>query len=214
MRKRPKPRPYDASGRRQRAQQSQERMLEVARELFAEKGYVETTMDEIAKGSEVAVPTLYAAFGSKRAILSKLIDRLVSGEPGGPPILQTPGAQQAMTDPDRTRALATYAHHMRQILARMTPVHEMIKSAARTEPELAELFARMQRNRFANMEALAKSLVDRGPLREGVGVEEAARTIWVLSSAEVRQLLLAHGGWSEERYEKWLADTLAAALLP
>ena len=214
MRKRSKPRPYDASGRRQRAQQSQERMLEVARDLFAEKGYVETTMEEIAKRAEVAVPTLYAAFGSKRAILSKLVDRLVSGEPGGPPILKTQDAQQAMSDPDRARALTTYAHQMRQILARITPVHEMIKSAARSEPKLAELLARMQKNRFANMEVLAQSIAARGPLREGVGIDEAARTIWVLSSAEVRQLLLQHGGWSEERYEKWLADVLIAALLP
>jgi AcrR family transcriptional regulator len=214
MRKRTKPRPYDASGRRQRAHESQERMLEVARALFAEKGYVETTMDEIAKRAEVAVPTLYAAFGSKRAILSKLIDRLVSGEPGSPPILQTQGAQRAMSEPDRARALSNYAHHMRTILARVTPVHEMIKSAARSEPELGELFARMQKNRFANMEVLARSLADRGPLREGLGVEEAARTIWVLSSVEVRQLLVQHGGWSEERYETWLADTLVATLLP
>src|SRR5512142_2137061 len=100
MRKRSKPRPYDASGRRQRAQESQERMLEVARALFAERGYVETTMDEIAKRAEVAVPTLYAAFGSKRARLSTLIDRLGSGAPGSPPILQTQSAQQAMADPD------------------------------------------------------------------------------------------------------------------
>jgi len=214
MRKRTKQRPYDASGRQHRAQQNQERTLEVARRLFAEKGYAETTMDDIARGSEVAVPTIYAAFGGKRGILSKLVDRLVSGEPGGPSVLKTAGAKQAMGDPDRRRALTTYAHHMGEILTRITPVHEMIKSAARTEPELAELFARMQRNRLSNMETLARTLIERGPLRKGVTLEDAARTIWVLSSAEVRQLLLAHGGWSEDRYERWLADTLTAALLP
>jgi AcrR family transcriptional regulator len=213
MRK-PTRRRYDASGRRRRAVESQERMLETARRLFAEKGYVETTMEDVARGAAVAVPTLYAAFGSKRGLLGKLVGRLVSGEPGGTSVLETPGAKAAMSDPDRRRALASYAHHMRLILARVGPVHEMVKSAARSEPDLAELFEGMQRGRFINMEALARSLLARGPLREGVDLEGAARTIWALSSAEVRQLLLGFAGWTEDRYERWLGETLAAALLP
>jgi hypothetical protein len=89
-----------------------------------------------------------------------------------------------------------------------------MKSAARTEPDVAELYARAERNRFANLEKLAANLAERGPLREGLGVEDAGRTIWVLASKEVRQMLLTHAHWSPERYRTWLYETLAAALLP
>lgn len=205
---------YDASRRRQRALESQERVLEAARRSFAERGYVETTMEQIAEQAGVAVPTIYAAFGSKRGILAKLVDRLVSGEVGGPGVLQTAKASEVLGNPDRQRALTDYANHMGEILARVAPVHFMIKNAARTEPELAALHERMQRGRFKNMQVLADVLKEKGPLREPLTPEDAARTIWVLSSAEVRQLLLEHGGLSEEGYASWLAQTLIASLLP
>src|SRR5678815_5504933 len=104
MRKRK--RTYDSSRRQRRAIESRERVLDVARRLFAERGYAETTMEAIATGAEVAVPTLYAAFQSKRGVLAGLLDRLVSGEPGAPPILQTAGARAVLAEPDPRRASA------------------------------------------------------------------------------------------------------------
>jgi len=207
-------RSYDASRRQERALASQERVLAVARQRFAERGYAETTIEEIAGAAGVAVPTVYAAFGSKRGVLARLLDRLVSGDASAPPILQTAGAREVLAEPDRRRALALFAAHMTEIQDRLGPIFEVMKSAARTEPEVAELYARAQHNRYANLEALARSLAERGPLRPGVTVEDAARTIWVLASPETRHMLRAHAGWPAERYRTWLGDTLAAALLP
>lgn len=214
MTKRKGPRPYDATRRRAHAAARQERVLDAARRLFAERGYAETTLEEIAGEAGVAVPTLYAAFQSKRGVLSRLLDRLVSGEPSAPPVLETEGARGVLAEPDRRRALARFAAHMSAIQARVGPTFEVMKSAARTEPDVAELLARAQRNRFANLERLAARLASLGPLREGLTVEDAGRTIWVMASTEVCQLLRAHAGWTDERYAAWLGDTLAAALLP
>jgi AcrR family transcriptional regulator len=211
--KKTKPRAYDATGRRERALESHGRALDVARRLFAGRGYAETTMDAIANEAGLAVPTLYAAFGSKRGMLSRLLDRAVTGEASGPSVLQTAGAREVFGEPDARRALAIFARHMDRIQERVAPIHEVMKSAARTEPEVAELFARAQQNRFANLEALAQRLSERRPLRAGLSVEDAGRTIWVLASPEVRQMLLVHAGWSAERYAAWLAETLVAALL-
>ena len=52
--------------------EAQFRMLEVARRLFAERDYAETTIEAIARAADVAVPTVYAAFQSKRGVLSAL----------------------------------------------------------------------------------------------------------------------------------------------
>lgn len=214
MRKPREHRPYDASGRRKRAADNQERALAVARRLFAERGYAETTLEAIATEAGIATPTLYAAFGSKRGVLARLLERLVSGEPGGPPVLQTAGAREVFAEPDRWRALHVFAQHMDRILERAGPIHEVMKSAARSDAEVAELYERGQATRSANLEALAARLAERGPLRDGLTVEDAGRTIWVLASKEVRHMLLEHARWSPERYAAWLGDTLCAALLP
>lgn len=213
MRKSKRRRTYDASGRQQRAAANQERVLEVARRLFAERGYAETTIESIANEAGLAVPTVYAMFGAKRGVLSRLLDRLVSGDPTTPPVLQTAGAREVLAEPDPHRALALFAAHMTQIQDRVGPIMEVMKNAARSEPDVAELYARAQANRFRNLEAVAKKLAEQGALRAGLSIEDAGRTIWVLASPDTRQMLRAHAGWSAERYQAWLTTTLAAALL-
>lgn len=214
MPKKRKTRVYDASGRQRRALETQEQVLDVARQLFAERGYTETTIEAIATGAGVALPTVYAAFGSKRGVLSKLLARLVSDVPGGSSVMQTAQAQEVLMIPDRAQALRLFARQMRSIQERVIPILEVMKNAARTEADVAELYAKSYAGRYANLEILARSLAERGPLRDNQTIENAARTIWTLVSPDVRQILTIHAGWSGERYETWLADLLIAAILP
>lgn len=210
----PKPRrQYDASGRRQRAHENQERVLEVARRLFAERGYAETTIEMIAREATIAVPTVFAMFQSKRGVLAGLLNRLVSGEKGGPPLLQTAGAQAVMAANDPRRVLQLFITDLLGVQERVIPMYEVMKSAARTETDVAELLSRAQQYRFSNIESLAVKLSGLHALRDGLTIEDAARTIWVISSPEVKQLLFGHAGWTNERYRTWLEDTLVAALL-
>ena len=213
MRKPRNNRTYDATQRRRRSAETQERALSVAACLFRERGYRETTMEAIAREARMATPTLYAAFGSKRGILSRLLDRLVSGEPGGPSVLATAEARAVFAEPEQGRAVEKFAHHMDAIQQRVGAIYDIMKDAARSEPDVATLYRRAQHNRYRNLAALASRLAERGPLRARLSVEDAARTIWVLASPEVRQMLL-DAGWSRQRYAAWLADILGAALLP
>ena len=71
--KKPAPRPYNAPGRRRQAQATRQSILDAARSLFARHGYQATTLKEIARQAKASLPTLYAVFGSKTAILSALI---------------------------------------------------------------------------------------------------------------------------------------------
>ncbi len=201
----------DATGRRRSAAENQERVLSAAQRLFAERGYMETTIDAIASEAGLSAPTVYAAFGSKHGILSRLLDRLVSGEPGGPSVLATAQARDVLAQQAPRRLLEKFGLHMAEILERVAPVYDAMKNAARSEPDVAELYARALGNRLRNLHALAAQLAARGALRRGVDAEEAGRTIWAMSSPEVRQLLLAHAGWSHERYASWLASVLAVA---
>jgi len=49
-------------------------MVAAARERFATQGFVATTVPQIAKRAGVAVPTVYWAFGSKRALVKAIRD--------------------------------------------------------------------------------------------------------------------------------------------
>ncbi len=67
-------RPYDSAKRRESAQQTRVRIAQSGRALFAQLGYGATSIEAIAKHAGVAVPTFYATYGSKRALLFALLD--------------------------------------------------------------------------------------------------------------------------------------------
>lgn len=74
--------PAEEDGRVSRAQRlRQERraqVLSVARGLFAERGYQETTIQDILDGAEIARGTFYLYFDSKKAIFAELLDEFLS----------------------------------------------------------------------------------------------------------------------------------------
>jgi AcrR family transcriptional regulator len=188
-------------------------MLEASRVLFATRGYAETRIEEIAAEADVSTPAVYAAFQSKRGILDALMKRLVAGVPGGPPLVDTDGPRAINAEPDPRRALAMFVAHLMGVQQRVIPMYEVMKSAARTEPEIGELVARMHDYRFGNLRTLAVRFAELGALRAGLSVDDAARTLWTLCSPEVRHMLVTTASWSGEKYAAWLADTLDAALL-
>jgi AcrR family transcriptional regulator len=212
MATRKRARTYDASGRQQRAIENQERMLEVARSLFSQRGYHETRIEDIAAEAGVAAPTIYAAFQSKRGLLDALIKRLASGVPGRQ-LLDTAGPRQVNAERNPRRALTRFVDHLLGVQERTIPMYEVMKHAARGEPEIAELFTNMQQYRFSNLSTLARHFAELGALRAGISEEHASRTLWAITSPEVRQMLLGEAGWSVDQYRAWLEDTLAATLL-
>jgi AcrR family transcriptional regulator len=209
-----KARTYDSSSRKARAEATRARILEVAQSLFGQRGYRETTMDAIAEAAGVALPTVYAAYGSKRGLLKALLDTRVAGDPRGESVLKSPGARAVFDERDQRRALAMFAEHMSTIQDRVAVTYGVIRGAAGVDPEIADMHVRAQSARYANLRTLTERLAERGPLREGLSIDDAARTIWVLTSVEARELFTKHAGWSREHYASWLAATLVAALLP
>jgi AcrR family transcriptional regulator len=58
-------------------EQRRAQILEVAKTVFAEKGYHEAKIDDIVAGAKVARGTFYLYFGDKRAIFGEIVDRFV-----------------------------------------------------------------------------------------------------------------------------------------
>lgn len=205
---------YDSTRRRAQARETRQQILEAARHLFTTRGYAGTTMDALANEAEVAVETVYAAFGSKRAVLAHLVDVSVGGDEAPTPILDRPAPQRVRVEGDQRQQIRLFAHGMREIMERVGPLFGVMRDAAVTEPEIAKLLHRVLNARLANLTVFVQWLERNGPLRAGLTTEEAGEIVWAESSAEVHHLLTVDRGWTGERYERWLGDTLIALLLP
>src|SRR3954468_12807436 len=77
-------RPYDASRRRERADQERSatrlRVVRAAHDLFLTRGYVATTMADVAREAGVALQSVYKAGQSKADLLHLVTDLAVAGD--------------------------------------------------------------------------------------------------------------------------------------
>src|SRR5215217_558269 len=82
--------------RAEKARQTRRRMLAAARELFVERGYGATALQDIADRAEVAVQTIYFTFGTKRALLKELADVSIAGDDEPIATMDRPWFQQSL----------------------------------------------------------------------------------------------------------------------
>jgi AcrR family transcriptional regulator len=210
---RPKRR-YDSTRRQVQARATRRQILEAARQLFTTRGYTGTTVEALAREAGVAVETVYATFGSKRTVLARLVDYAVGGDEEPIALLDRPGPQHVRAERDQQRQITLFAQDMAALVGRVGPLFEVMRGAALTEPEIAELLQRLLTARRSTMTVFVQWLESNGPLRSGLSPDDAADTVWALSSAEVHHLLTVDRGWPSEHYEQWLGDALNALLLP
>jgi AcrR family transcriptional regulator len=205
---------YESTLRKEQARQTRARILEAAQRLLAERGYATSTMDAVASEAGVAVDTVYSNFGSKRGLLSALMDLRVGGDDQPVELLDRAGPQAVRREPNQKRQIALFAEDVSAISERARPVDDIIRGAAAVDAEIAAYRARMQETRFENMRRFVSWVAANGPLRAGVSESDAAAIVWSLTSPEMHRLLRVVRGWTPERYREWLAQTLTRTLLP
>lgn len=205
-----KPRLYRSERRREQAEETRQRVLDAAAKLFVERGYGGASIAAIAEGAGVSAETIYARFGNKRTLLGELVRRAVRGDDPRPvPEQERPRALVASSD--QHEQLALFAADIVLRLERAAPVVAIVAGASPSDPELAELLARLHADRLKNLRVLVDALAANRPLR--LGHDDAVETVWALTSPELHQLLTRIRGWKRRRYCKWLADSLAHLLL-
>ena len=204
-------RPYRSEVRLEQAARTRERVLDAAAELFQERGYEGTSVAAIAREARVSDETVYAGFGTKRALLGELVQRAVRGvDPRPVPEQKGPRALAAATD--QREQLRLFAADIAGRLERAAPLAAVVSGAARSEPELADLLERLHETRRRNLATLVDALAANGPL--ALSPAEALDTVWALTSPELHQLLVRVRGWKRRRYAEWLAAMLTRLLLP
>lgn len=207
-------RAYNSTRRREQARQTRLQILESARAMFVGRGYDGATLDAIASEAGVAVDTLYAVFGSKRGILSSLIEVSLVGDDEETPLLEREGPQSVLREKDPLRQIELFAKDITAIMGRMAPIFGIMRAAAKTEPDIEKMLRGMLDSRLQGMMVFVDALASNRSLRAGLTRQEAAETVWMLTSAEMYNLAIMDRGWSEEKYQHWLGTALANLLLP
>jgi AcrR family transcriptional regulator len=210
-----KPRAYDNARRAAAARRTQERVVETAQRLLLERGYAGLAMADVAAEAGVSVPLLYKVFGPKPQLVKRIYDVLLAGDADPEPVAERPALQALAADPDPRGKLARYAALGRAMAGRAGPVVSALLAAARAgEPELRAFAATIDRERLAGASALATHLAECGALAPGLGVDRARDLIWLHTAPDTYRLLVLERGWVLDDYERWLATSLTAALLP
>jgi len=202
----------DYPRRRERARATRIRVLDAARALFIERGYVATTIDAIADRADVSSETIYSTFGNKRSLLAQLVDVSIAGDSGATPILERDWVQEMREEPDPRRRLRMLAGQGRAILERRSAVDEVVRGAASADPDIAALRDLGKAQRFAGQREFLRIVVGSTGLREGLDLETAADILYAVGSPETYRLLVLDRGWSGSRFERWYGETLERLL--
>jgi TetR/AcrR family transcriptional regulator, regulator of autoinduction and epiphytic fitness len=210
----PLKRKYNSSRREFQSRQTRLLIAEAARILFLERGYAGATINAIARQAGVAQETVYAIFGNKLKILAFILDISVGGDDKPVRLLDRPEPQAVLHNTDQHQQVARFSQGITEILTRAAPIIEIMRSASKTEPEIAKLLQKRLQGRLQNMVQFVYSVFANGPLRKGLNETRAAETVWAITSPELFQLLTVDRGWSKEKYSQWLADSLSRLLLP
>jgi AcrR family transcriptional regulator len=178
--------------------------------LFTTKGYLATSIEDIAAAAGVARPTVFSAVGPKPAILKAVIDSAAAGDDAPLAVSERPWWKEATDEPDPRRSLRLHARNMRLIAERTAPLVKAVEAAAAADPDARRLFEQFQRQRRTGMAEFVAGLRAKTPLR--VDAEAATDMLWMLAP-DAYWRLVHDAGWSLERYKSWLADLLERVLL-
>jgi AcrR family transcriptional regulator len=198
-------RSYVSPRRRQQADETRRRIADAARRLLGKKGYAETTIAEIAAEAGVALPTVYATFGSKQGILNALIDRAIFTVE-----YETLVAEAFAQDRPAAR-LRVAARIACEIYEAERAELDFLRGAGVASPELNMIDAERESQRFETQAAVIESLAD--AIRPGMTQAAAKDVFWTLTSRDLFRMLVIERRWSAGRYQEWLGTLLATELL-
>lgn len=201
------------AGKTERGQQTRARVVGAATTLFRERGYLNTTMAAIAAAAEVAVQTLYLAFGSKAAILTAAHDTAVVGDNEQTALLDRAWATEVRDDLDGPRSLRIVMANTLAVVDRGAPLYDVIQTAA-ADAEVNELLARVKDQRLATMRALAAELTTKDGFTPALSAYEAADILYAVVSNELHRILVIERHWPKEAWERWAYESAAFRLFP
>ncbi len=179
--------------------------------LFSDKGYLATSIEDIAAEAGVARPTIFTAVGPKATILRLVVDQALAGDDAPVPIAERPWWREAIDEPDPVRSIELHARNMCLINQRAAPVLRALETAASVDAEAGEVWEQFQQQRRQGLNEFAVTLT-RKTTRVRYDESTITDTLCMLA-ADAYLRLVRDAGWPTDRYQDWLTDVLLRLFL-
>ncbi len=190
-----------------RVLENEERILRAAHELFVRDGYQATTLTAVADAAGVAHRTVYVRFGTKAALLKRVVDVALVGDLAPTDVVSREWYRTATTAPALDARIAAFAKGSARLVLSAADVIAVAREAEPTEPLLA---AAARAGRAATRDAVRTFWTrarDDGLLPTGCDLTWLADTTSVLAHAETYLLMRETLRVTPKRYQMWLATT-------
>ena len=160
----------------------------------------------------MSLQTVYNTVGGKSALLSAAYDMALAGDDEPVPIAERPAYRAMLAAGDARTCLGGYAALSRDLAERAAPLVAIVLAEA-GNPDVRALADVAEQQRARGTAGVARHVADRFGLRPDLtAAEEAADILWALTAPETAVRLLGRG-WTWDRHQAWLADTLVRTLV-
>ncbi|MEV5607509.1 TetR/AcrR family transcriptional regulator [Streptomyces sp. NPDC052225] len=199
---------YDSPLRSEQSRQTRRAIVSAASRLFVSRGYASASLADIAREASVARPTVFAAFGSKAALLRQVVDQALAGDDEAVPVAERPWFRPVWDARTPRAVLEAYAGVCCLIGSRAAAIFEVVRRAADEGPEPAELWETMRRNRRAGAEMVVRHAETLGPRPPDLDHERAVDVVWLFNDPAHYEALVHGCGWSERAYTSWIGEQM------
>jgi AcrR family transcriptional regulator len=186
-----------------RAARTELRIVEAATDLFLANGYQGTTLSGVAEAAGVAERTVYVRFGTKAALLKRVVDVAIVGDTLPIDVVHRDWHRVAMTAPTLHERLAAHAAGTRALLERLGPLLVVAAQAEPDEPIIAQAAQAGREATLAETRESWQQLRADGLMNPDSDLAWVIATTSLLGAAETYVLMTRTLRWSPAEYEAW-----------
>jgi len=197
----------DRPRREEYADQTRAAVIDAARRLFAENGFFQTKVEQIAKLSRVSPATVYAQCGGKQGLLRSLMDSWTQAA------MAIGYHQESLAAADAALVMQILGTSYLQITKQWGDVIRVVIDVAPHDNESGAVLATAQRRHNRSLTDICRHLENIGALRDNVDARLARRIITYYYGIDGLLRTRDVFGWSLERSNEWLLAHASAAVL-
>jgi AcrR family transcriptional regulator len=199
-------RPYRLGKRAVQAAATRQRIIDAARELIAETGVHDTSLDGVARRAGSTRTTVYHQFGSRDelllAVMNDALDRADVRE-----------VRKALQQPDAVQAMRRMIRASCKFWAGEYAVFAQVKGLATLDAGMTVIDETKEGVRRGHMMNLAHRLAQQGSLRAGCSERQAVETLLFVTSFETFDQLYGRSKLRIDAASAVLVDMAERALL-
>lgn len=206
-------RAYRSDLRASQARDTRRRIVAAAADLFVADGYAGASVDAIAAAAGVSRKTVFTAVGGKAELLALALDWAVAGDDAPRPLADRPEMIAVLARSDPRELLDGWAHVLAGIDARVGGLFAALEAAASVEETARNLFDTLHAQRRDGARQVVDAVTALGGLRDRMTRSRAVDVACLFTEPLLHRRLVGACGWSQRRFEAWLAQTLRQQLL-